>query len=309
MDAATDASPLTRFLDRPDRTVPLAAVPADFPHAVITLTVPGAHAMAYDPPAPGRLRGAFGRILKQSASPEARAELPCPWWPPSTLDVFFRNQGDIGSGLKVPKPFVLALTPRGSDLRIECTLFGLAADWSGQIADALIAAIRTGLRHPEGGRPEVASRTLADYAGMRDWPLLAHLSTDQLELEFLTPVRVRTGRQGHATIATLVTGLGNRAGGMARWMGCQIDADWTALKAASRTLKVVRSSVGPRKWSRTSGRQGRRVIDMNGFVGRAVVEGDITPLLPLLALGQLVHAGSHAALGMGRYRICGLTSD
>lgn len=40
---------------------------------------------------------------------------------------------------------------------------------------------------------------------------------------------------------------------------------------------------------------------MNGLTGLLRLEGDLEPLMPLLHLGQHVHAGSHAALGLGRY--------
>ncbi len=32
-----------------------------------------------------------------------------------------------------------------------------------------------------------------------------------------------------------------------------------------------------------------------------LIEGDLSPLLPLLAIGETTRAGSHAALGQGRY--------
>ena len=42
---------------------------------------------------------------------------------------------------------------------------------------------------------------------------------------------------------------------------------------------------------------------MKGVKPSWVVEGDLEPLLTLLAIGALTHAGGRAALGMGRFSI------
>jgi hypothetical protein len=40
---------------------------------------------------------------------------------------------------------------------------------------------------------------------------------------------------------------------------------------------------------------GRRLV--------VLIEGDLAPLMPLLAIGETCHAGSHASLGLGRYTL------
>lgn len=300
----TDAaeSSLQRFLLDPAETAPLAGLPARFPHALIVLRAPGAARLADDPSAPGKVRGALGEALKPAASAEAVDGRPCPWSPPCALDLLFRTQGRMTRGLEIPKPFTLALDAEGPDLIVSCRLFGLAADWSGQVADALTRGLRGGLRHPAGGRLDVTARSVSCIDGAPGWPALADAAPERLDLVFETPFVLRSGAQAHAGLPALVTGIGNRVTGLSRWMGWRVDADWLALKAVAEALVVERSTVGETSWIRASRRQGR-VIGVTGFEGRARIAGPLGPVLPLLALGQLTHAGAHAALGMGRYRI------
>lgn len=42
---------------------------------------------------------------------------------------------------------------------------------------------------------------------------------------------------------------------------------------------------------------------MNGQQQRWLIEGDLAPLMPLLAIGATTHAGSHASLGLGRFTL------
>lgn len=58
-----------------------------------------------------------------------------------------------------------------------------------------------------------------------------------------------------------------------------------------------------REWTRYSSRQGTRVR-MGGVIGRARLPGSsLTPFWPLLRLGEVVHAGKGAVMGLGRYRL------
>lgn len=74
----------------------------------------------------------------------------------------------------------------------------------------------------------------------------------------------------------------------------------------AEALTVLQSTVEGENWRRASRRQGA-IIGMEAFRGQAIIEGQVGALLPLLALGQITHAGAHAALGIGRYRIVGLS--
>lgn len=297
-----DGGEIPRFLAAPLERLRLADAPSAFPHALIALHAPGAAHLAADPAAPGKVRGALGEALKRAASAEALDGRPCQWSPPCGLDIFFRKQGMMTKGLEIPKPITIALAAVGPGLLVRARLFGLAAEWAGQIADALTRGLREGLRHPRGGPLEVTAREITWTDGAPNWPLLAATTPDRLELSFETPFVLRDNRRAHASLPALITGVGNRITGLARWMGASLDADWSAIKAAASELTVEHSTVTETDWTRASRRQ-NKLIGMVGFQGRVVISGPLEQLLPLLALGQITHAGAHAALGMGRYRI------
>ncbi len=44
-------------------------------------------------------------------------------------------------------------------------------------------------------------------------------------------------------------------------------------------------------------------MKLGGFVGRITFEGDLTPFLPYIRIGEAVHVGKATSFGLGRYRI------
>jgi hypothetical protein len=44
-------------------------------------------------------------------------------------------------------------------------------------------------------------------------------------------------------------------------------------------------------------------MTLGGVVGTWTLRGDLAPLLPWLWLGQWLHAGKNATMGMGRYTL------
>lgn len=55
-------------------------------------------------------------------------------------------------------------------------------------------------------------------------------------------------------------------------------------------------------WSRYSSRQ-QREMTLGGVLGDWTLEGDIGPLLPWLQLGQWLHVGKNATMGLGHYTL------
>ncbi len=58
-------------------------------------------------------------------------------------------------------------------------------------------------------------------------------------------------------------------------------------------------------WERYSARQQRR-HPLGGFVGQVTLVGNVAPWLPLLRIGELLHAGSASSFGLGRFSVQGL---
>lgn len=107
---------------------------------------------------------------------------------------------------------------------------------------------------------------------------------------------------GPLILATLVATLGNRVSGLARWQDAAVDGDFRALKDHAAALAVQVLDHLPDPWKRSSRRQGQW-IPMGGRRLVVLIEGELAPLMPLLAIGETTHAGSHAGLGLGRYAL------
>lgn len=247
----------------------------------------------------GRVRGALGAVLRLAASPEAVAGTACPWQPPCALDVLYRSQGNITPGLEIPKPYVLALSREAEFLHVDLGLVGFASEWMEDAAAALTLAWRHHL--PDARGSQIVDRRLGSTETVAV-PRGVHRAV----LAFETPVELRF-REGPpsdagAAVGSLLASLGNRVSGLARWQDATVDADWPRLKEAARGIAAHVVSNDREHWDRHSNRQ-RRWIPMQGERPTLVLEGDLEPFLPWLAIGAAVHVGSHAALGMGRYRL------
>lgn len=79
--------------------------------------------------------------------------------------------------------------------------------------------------------------------------------------------------------------------------------DHAGLRALARAAPVIKSRLSWQDWVRFSNRQGKK-IPMGGVIGEMVFETcGLEPVWPLLWIGQWVHAGKGAVMGLGRYRL------
>ena len=53
---------------------------------------------------------------------------------------------------------------------------------------------------------------------------------------------------------------------------------------------------------RYSNRQ-QRLMNLEGLIGRITLTGDLSLFSELLSLGELVHIGKNATMGLGQYKI------
>lgn len=297
----TPAEGLAGRLLHPARRIALADLPAQWFYSIVEVRCRGSRPLAVDPKFAGAVRGAWGAQLKVAASPEAIAGEACRWQPPCALDVFFRSQGRITPALEIPKPYVLALHADGADLLVRLTLFGFATDWTEAAAEALVRGCRKVFFR--GRRLDVVDRRYWSEDGIAADDVPA-----ALVLAFETPLEIRLrDAAGQANgspfaLSTLVATLGNRISGLARWQDAAVDGDFRALKQQAAALRVQVLDHPPARWRRFSHRQGQW-IPMAGRQPVALIEGKLTDLMPLLAIGETCHGGSHASLGLGRYAL------
>lgn len=127
---------------------------------------------------------------------------------------------------------------------------------------------------------------------------------DTLTLHFLTPTRLKYDDQilqtpppFHVVIRTLlrrVSSLSYFHGGQ-RW-----ETDYRGWIARAETVTTSAAAVAWHDGSRYSTRTQQR-MPLGGLVGSVTYAGDLTPFLPLLRLGELIHVGKNAVFGNGRF--------
>lgn len=67
-------------------------------------------------------------------------------------------------------------------------------------------------------------------------------------------------------------------------------------------VKVVKQNLRWYDWERYSSRQGER-MKMGGFVGSITFEGPLSPFMPLLKAGEILHVGKGTSFGLGKYEL------
>lgn len=82
-----------------------------------------------------------------------------------------------------------------------------------------------------------------------------------------------------------------------------LEADFAGLVRAARAVRGCNADLHWREWTRYSSRQ-KTEMQMGGVVGEIRLDAnDWSPFWPVLWLGQWVHAGKGATMGLGRYTI------
>lgn len=309
-------SPLNRRLQGPARRVSVADLAAVWFQASVVARVGRGLPEGPDPARTDRLRGAFGRALMDCASPEAIGGQPCPWDPVCALDVLWGDHGTVRRGVPVTPPFRLstqAVGPQQTDIRVD--LFGFASDWVDSVADALIRACRSGVAWDLPGQAAGVSRQVLPVVGRwitaDDRPLATGLSLPRtgdgaVDLVFSSPLYVRRGAGAALDPLAVLTGLSRRAEGMARWHDADLQVQGQRLADAAAALQGDVSRMKPLHWLRPRTRGRSEELCRNGYTGRYRLSGPVgalTEVLPLLLLGEQFGAGSHTALGQGRYRL------
>lgn len=295
---------LHRRLLQPEEDVDIAGLAARWREVVIEARLAGMGAYARCPSLLNKVRGALGRVLLESASEETRRRLPCGWARACAAEVLFgRKPAPDNGGAEIAKPFVLEAAQRGADLLVRLRLFGMAGEWAREVAQALVAALRGRVRWRDLARDEVLF-TPADVAvsdlvqrvcGM---DVAAAQPAASLRLEFLTPVDAERGSLVDDPWL-LFERLLMRLGMLARWQGVRLADDGGLMAECWHGLacEAWRADGGGRVWG------GHRFLNRVDAGVVMSIEGELEPLWPLLVLGERVHVGRGATVGLGRYQV------
>lgn len=157
------------------------------------------------------------------------------------------------------------------------------------------------IRDPHGGR-------LLPHAPLLTLPSDPMFDPTQVQLHFDTPCRLqqdgRPLRPTELTPRKLVADLLRRCSLMLDLhLGVKpTPFDARALVAHAQSLRDDRSALLWRDDARYSASQGQET-PLGGVVGCWRLQGDLAPLLPWLWLGQWLHLGKGATMGLGTYRL------
>ncbi|NWF92135.1 MAG: CRISPR system precrRNA processing endoribonuclease RAMP protein Cas6 [Syntrophaceae bacterium] len=89
--------------------------------------------------------------------------------------------------------------------------------------------------------------------------------------------------------------------------GQELDLDFKGLIEKSKEVRVHKENLSWFDWDRYSNRQETK-MKMGGFMGSIVFEGELSPFVPYLILGEYIHVGKGTSFGLGKYKILNLES-
>ncbi|MEO0025993.1 MAG: CRISPR system precrRNA processing endoribonuclease RAMP protein Cas6 [candidate division WOR-3 bacterium] len=224
----------------------------------------------------------------------------------------------------VPQPFVLeppdderTRLPRNSRLRFGLVLIGKAIDFLAyficaleQLAELGLGRNRASLRFNgvyQNGRqiykPE--RQVITGRLAIEEFNFVpTQTPVSKVRIEFLTPTRIiyqgRLCRRPQFHI--LVRALLRRLWLLSTFHDQPVEFDHRWLLREAEKVRLTEAVFAGADWYHFSRRQGR-LIEREGVTGWAVYEGELTPFMPFLTAGEIIHIGKGATFGMGKYRL------
>lgn len=270
------------------------------------------------PPYPGSLwRGALGKALRDLTCITGAAQCAgCPAIRGCGYGALFETRAHAGAGglagqyAEVPHPYVIS--PRTDSYSasesaiLDLILIGEATRRRREVLDAAaklrLNGVPLALREMQplavnaGKEASFAAETpLPPPVPPRVRVILEHPLRLRRENRYLTPAEF--------DFATLFTTLTRRVSMLHDLEATMpLTADYRELAVAARAASVSDARLEWFDWARYSARQRRR-IPMGGIIGEFTLGGDLGPLWPWLWIGQWLHVGKGAVMGLGRYRL------
>jgi CRISPR-associated endoribonuclease Cas6 len=279
------------------------------------------------------LRGQFGAALRRTACMTGEKLCSaCPLYRTCPYPAIFETPPPLSHPLQkfsqVPNPYVIEPPPIGTRvilagdlLSFGLVLFGNALGQLPLIAFAMQRAFHHGVgtarakasleailwEGPDALQPVWdidGSRVEAHEAGIE---VPAFEAVNAIALRIDTPLRLQHQqhplRPSELRPRTLVTALMRRASLLFEFHAAMpsIAGNATAQARHAESLEDCRELRWV-DWTRFSSRQ-QQEMTLGGVVGRWVLRGDLTPLMIWLWLGQWLHVGKNATMGMGSYTL------
>ncbi|MCP5197790.1 MAG: CRISPR system precrRNA processing endoribonuclease RAMP protein Cas6 [Gammaproteobacteria bacterium] len=277
-------------------------------------------------------RGAFGRALKHLVCITDEPACPsCPFYRSCIYPYLFEtppdpNVGKLTKYTAAPHPYVLipddhhGQVATDQTLSVDVHLLGHGNRHLPYVIHALNQAGQRGLGQDRGALEllGVAQADGEDWRGIYTPgddlnPLPPTVSVTppcpaRLMLRLLTPLRLtnegRLVSQDRFRFHHLFSSLLRRISLlMAFHTDDPLETDFAGLTRMARSVELSCARLHWHEWTRFSSRQDT-LVKMGGLVGEIELSGlNLEPFWPYLWLGQWIHAGKGAVMGLGRYQI------
>lgn len=293
------------------------------------LTVRAEGPLQLPPYAGSMLRGAFGHaLLALSPLPHADGQ-PCALHASCPYCQLFAAPPLPGHSLQkfshMPQPYVIE-PPTAGALQLQAgqtfgfglVLIGKALGLLPTVLQAWQRALRTGLGpghtpctlvdiHDENGAKRLSDKREQLSNLIATLPPAPALGA-QATLHFGTPLRLQVQgkpvRAAQLTARDLLVALARR-----NQLLCDVHLgaaapqhDFAALSAQATAITLHGDGLRWFDWGRYSQRQ-QQEMQLGGLLGSVQLQGDLAPFAQLLHLGQWLHVGKNATMGLGRYRL------
>jgi hypothetical protein len=279
------------------------------------------------------LRGQFGASLKRIACMTGMRECPpCPLYRTCPYPAIFETPPPESHALQrfsqVPNPYVIEPPPLGQQrvaagetIAFHLVLVGRALPQLPLIAYAFQRAFERGIgkqrstaeledlaiEQPDGPQSIWGQERSRIKAHKQVLTLQRLPQVSAITLRITTPLRLQY--QGHPISPdrlrprTLFTALVRRASLLFELHAGMppVGVEAGRLAAAAERLSDEHH-LQWRDWKRFSSRQ-QQEMTLGGVVGEWKLAGELDDLLPWLWLGQWLHVGKNASMGMGRYSL------
>ena len=299
------------------------------PIARLRLTVRAEGPVQLPPYAGSMLRGAFGHaLLALSPLPHTDGQ-PCALHATCPYCQLFAAPPLPGHSLQkfshMPQPYVIE-PPTGGAQQLQAgqtfdfglVLIGKALGDLPTVLQAWQRALRTGLGRghtpctlieifDENGLQRLSDKReqLSNLNVIVPPPPALHT---QATLHFHTPLRLQVQgkpvRAGQLTARDLLIALARRT-----QLLCDVhlgaaapQQDFAVLSTQAAAITLHSEDLHWFDWGRYSQRQ-QQEMQLGGLLGSVQLQGDLAPFAALLQLGQWLHIGKNATMGLGGYRL------
>lgn len=233
----------------------------------------------------------------------------------------------------IPHPFIIEpplsssrIVDQGESIRFNLILIGKAVDYLpyfvltfaelgrqgiGKKRSKYILEKVEGLDINDNGN---VIYTDVDQRLMKDYPLLdaSDLSSSekdnengQIEIEFLTPFRVRFDGKITDDIKfhVLFRNLLRRVSSLLYFhCGHEMECDYKTYIEDAEKIETVSNMLHWFDWERYSTRQ-KQKMTLGGVLGSVKYVGNLDQFMPFLRLGKHIHSGKGTSFGLGQYQI------